>query len=125
MKFVLENLNPRNRKTGDCVIRAIAKAESKSWVEVFDSLSVIARELYSTTGQTDVISKYLKNYKKIDVKYVDSLGNKKRYTVADVCEFKGTYIVSVASHLTCVKDGVLYDTWNCGRKSAYIIWKIN
>jgi hypothetical protein len=45
--FVNENVNPRGRKTGDCVIRAIAKAENKEWLGIFDALVAIAREAYS------------------------------------------------------------------------------
>lgn len=37
----------------------------------------------------------------------------------------GTLIVSVSKHLTCVKDGVLYDTYDCtrdGNRCVYGYW---
>ena len=33
MKFINYNANPKGRKTGDCVIRAIAFALNKSWID--------------------------------------------------------------------------------------------
>ena len=40
----------------------------------------------------------------------------------------GTLIVKVSRHLTCVKDGVLYDTYDCtrdGERCVYGYWKAN
>ena len=38
-KFINLNLNPAGKDVSDCVIRAIAKAEGKTWLQVFDELS--------------------------------------------------------------------------------------
>jgi len=136
--FVKENVNPKNRLVGDCVIRAIAKAEDKPWLEVFDTLTEIARATFNVPSDKKVYKQYLKKYDKIDVfKYVDggkvSVVNgvkkietkiKKRYTVDDVCKMKGTYIISIAHHLTVASNGKLYDTWDCGNRCTYIIWKV-
>ena len=35
---------------------------------------------------------------------------------------KGTLIVRVSKHLTCVKDGVLYDTYDCTRESTRCVY---
>ena len=42
------------------------------------------------------------------------------------CEYypNGTYILRMAHHLSVCKDGVLYDTWNCGEKCVYNAWKV-
>ena len=37
--FTKTNANPKNKRTNDCVIRAIALAENKTWLEVFDELA--------------------------------------------------------------------------------------
>lgn len=122
--FIKENINPKNKKAADCVIRAIAKAENKSWLEVFDLLTEISRKVYSVQNDKIVYAEYLSNYQKIDVKYESSEGKKKRLTVKDICKLEGTYIVSIANHLTVVIDGYYYDKWDCGNKSAYVIWKV-
>lgn len=121
--YVKENINPTGKKRTDCVIRAIAKGEGKTWLEIYDDLTVVGRKLYSVQNDPCVYGEYLSKYSNIEVKYeID--GSKKRYTVKDVCNFKGTYIVQIANHLTTVIDGKYYDTWDCGKKAAYKIWKI-
>lgn len=127
--FIKENVNPIKKVTSDCVIRAIARAESKHWLEVFDLLTELAREEYTVLNDKKLYGKYLDSeYERLEVKYTDSYGNKKRYTVKDVCNtselFKGIYLVSIAGHLTCVINGNLHDIWDCSDKSAYKIWRV-
>ena len=35
---------------------------------------------------------------------------------------KGTLILSLSKHLTCVKDGVLYDTYDCSRDGTRCVY---
>ena len=35
---------------------------------------------------------------------------------------KGTLIVAVSKHLTCVKDGVIYDTYDCSRDGSRCVY---
>lgn len=123
MTFVKYNHNPLNKKVGDCVVRAIGKALDLTWDKVFEDLVVIAREQKSSLNYKDVYEKYLKQYETIPVKYETPRG-KKRLTVNEVCKLKGTFVILVARHLTCIIDGVNYDLWDCGNKSAYKIWRI-
>lgn len=123
--FKLLNVNPSGKKTGDCVIRAIAKAEEKEWEDVFNDLVDIAREVKSVPTYKDAYEKYLSKYETLPVKYINGMGDTKRYRVRDIASaFDGTYVVSIANHLTVVTDGVIYDLWNCMDKCAYKIWKI-
>lgn len=122
--FKLVNKNPKKRKAGDCAIRAICNAEGKSWLEVFDALVEIARrECYAPTNM-NVINEYLKKYPTVAVMYDGNYG-KRRYKVEELDKLpKGKYIVRVAGHMTCVKNGVIEDTWDCGCKSCYKIWRV-
>lgn len=121
--FRKENINPKGRKTGDCVVRAIAKAEAKSWIEIYDILVEMGRQLCSLPNNRDVYQEYLKKYEKVDVFHLVN-GKKKRYTAKDVCQWDGAYIVGLANHLTVIEGNCIVDTWDCGRKSAYTIWKV-
>lgn len=38
---------------------------------------------------------------------------------------KGTYIISVKGHLTCISDGVLFDTWDSSQMRVCCAWKIS
>jgi hypothetical protein len=60
--FINENLNPLKRKVGDCVIRSLAKALDKSWIEVYDDLCSIGRKEFCNPNSTEVASLYLKRY---------------------------------------------------------------
>lgn len=122
MTFKQYNHNPSGKKVGDCVIRAIGKALGVSWERVFEDLTNIAREKKSVLNCPDVYTEYLKIYQTIPVKYGEEI--KKRYIVKDICSWKGTYVITLANHLTCIVDGINYDLWDCGKKSAYKIWKI-
>lgn len=123
--FVKENVNPKARKTGDCVIRAIAKAEGKTWFDVFDALTVIARKKCSVPNYKDTYEAYLDGYVVIPCKIETPNGNVK-FTIKEFAQSynKGVYIISVAGHLTVVIDGNLYDTWDCSNKKIYKIWKV-
>jgi len=121
--FIKENLNPKKLKVGDCVVRAIAKAENKAWLEVYDALVHIGRKVFAMPNNKEVYTEYLNHYEKVTVFHMVG-SKKKRYTVKEIGEWSGTYIVSVANHLTVVVDGNYYDTWDCGKKCAYIIWKV-
>ena len=121
--FVKENINPSGKKNSDCVIRAIAKAEGKTWLDVFDTLTMIARTNYGVLNDSKIYGEYLDKYPTVTVKCQVN-GELKRLTVADVCRLEGIYIVKIAKHLTVVIDGKCCDTWDCTQKSAYKIWKI-
>ena len=124
MSYVKYNNNPKNRRTSDCVIRSIALAFDKSWETVFEELVVIARTLKTVPTSKEVYDKYLEDFQTINVMYINGGGSKKRYKPLDIVKWKGTYLISIAGHLTVVKNQKLYDTWNCLNKSAYKIWKI-
>jgi hypothetical protein len=119
MNFININLNPSGRKSCDCVVRAIVRASGKSWLETYNRLC-----------QLGMLEHAMPNEKRVYEKHLEQIGFKKnkmprfpdntRFTVAEFAYSnpKGVFIISVAKHLTCVVDGVLYDTWNCGGKSV-------
>lgn len=122
--YKFENMNPAGNRVSDCVVRAIAKAEKKTWLETHDALTKIAREQYTVLNDKMAYTEYLSKYPKIDVMH-EVNGRRKRYTVGQIAkEMKGTYVIRVANHLTTVVDGNYYDIWDCGDRCAYVIWKV-
>lgn len=122
--FIEYNHNPKNKKVGDCVIRAIGKALNLSWEHTFEDLVRTAREQKSTPSYKDVYEEYLKLYPTYPVFYFDNNKMKKRLTANDICKLKGSYIIRQANHLTCIVDGKIYDLFDCGNRSSYKIWKV-
>lgn len=120
-------------KVGDCVTRAIANATGKDYKEVYDLVNS-----YASIEKT-------KNSKRSSAR--DGVSKETVYRVlSDMgwrwiptmfigrgCQVhlnekelpKGTLIVSVSKHLTCVKNGKLYDTYDCsrnGQRCVYGYW---
>lgn len=128
MKFIEYNANPKNKKTGDCVIRSISFATNTKW-------EIIYRNLAEQGIAKGLMVNDPKNWKR----YLELLGykiqkmprkpNNKRYTLEEFCdeiaEDDTTYIVKIANHLTVVKNKNLYDTWNCCKKYVGNYWAVN
>lgn len=126
MTFERLNLNPKNRKTSDCVIRAISYAFGQSWEDTFQDLCKIGLELKSMPNDKLVYSAYLADQEWAKQK-MPRFADNSRYTIKEFLAEnpQGTFILSIANHLTVAKDGVLVDTWNCSHKSVGNYWTNN
>lgn len=122
--FIYHNENPKNRITGDCTFRAVARATGKSWAEV-------VREMAEVSIKTG----YAINDKKGIAKYMESIGwvkmaqprkaDKSKYTGAEFCR-SNPNITCVASigghHVTAIVDGKINDIWDCSGKCIGNYW---
>ena len=120
------NLNPLEKKVGDCVVRAIASATGKNWEEVFTDLCAIGLEQKDMPNGKAVYNLYLERLGWQKMK-MPKIPNGDSYTRVKVKEFaeinsKGRYVIDVANHLTTVEDGTIIDTWDCGSKSIGHWW---
>ena len=123
------NPHPQGKRVGDCVKRAITIASGKDYNEVKRELNRYKRK----TG-AEVFNEWHKN---VEPYIKEMLGGVKmsfpavkgepRMNGERFCEeySKGTYILQMANHVVCCKDGCLYDTWDCGDKCVYTAYKIN
>lgn len=124
--YVKYNINPINKKTVDCAIRAIAVATGLGWDEAYKGLSEAGFIIKSAMDDVESIQYFL----------VDILGWKegkiritkgiKRPTVESFSrEHPNIYaVLSVANHITCCGKGNYVDTWDCGDCSVYKYWYI-
>lgn len=111
--FKFHNANPKNRRSGDCVIRAIATATGKSWDEVLTDLCKIALKEKRIPNEVECYGKYL-----------ESLGwrKQKQPRKSDNCKFTGKEFVSAfkgvavahlgGNHIVCIKESKVWDTWD-------------
>ena len=108
---------------GDCVIRALTKVENKSWVEVFDELAPIAREMQCMPNGKPCYEEFLKR-RGYEYVGVSNKRGTKRPTVSSfaLAHKQGVFIARVAHHIVAVIDGRFYDTWDSGWKSLYGYW---
>ena len=133
-------------QTGDCVVRSIAIVTKLPYQKIYDDLFK-ANEEFRTTSRTK-LAKSLKQkndtprtgtHRVVLKKYLKKLGWNWTPTmfIGQGCKVhlkknelpSGTLVVSCSKHITVVKDGVLYDTYDCtrsGTRCVYGYWtKLN
>jgi len=117
------NLNPINSLSSqDCVIRAICVTTDMSWVEIYNELVKKGIELYDMPNSNIVWGIWLQEHGFV----LEPVEVPEFPTVATFVKEhpKGTYILSTDTHIVGVVDGIYYDTFDCGNKTAYhVFWK--
>lgn len=116
------NKNPFKREVNDCVIRAISKAENRSWDDVYSELSTLAQKQRILLDDMRFVEPYLDS--KYDRTCFKCDGC--RITVGEFIRKNniGTFLITMQGHITCAKDGVLYDTWDCRNKTIWCAWEV-
>lgn len=124
----------------DCAVRAIAIATGKDYKEVYDDIARLNKEMKLSKKEKEFALKHTPRngvLKKVSKEYLTRLGWQwipcmgigtgcTMHLSAHDFPTSGTYIVQVSSHLTCVKDGVIHDTFDCSRggtRCVYGYWK--
>jgi len=118
------NAHPKGLKTTDCVVRAIAIAMDKDYLGCRRELNQAKRELgLDSYKETNFLYKYFEHYPRLIFK---ALKGEPRFKGTDFTELhpEGIYILKMAGHVTCCKDGVILDTWDCSYRSVYTAWEI-
>ncbi len=112
------NVNPMHNNIEDCTVRSISVAEGISWDKAYDKLSDSARELGLMMNSVEAVEEYL------DRRYY-TVPHYSKYVKEFIKEYpKGTYLVTMPGHITVIKDGVLYDTFDCRNRKMWNAWKI-
>ena len=114
--YTYANPNPKEKKVGDCTVRAISIATNQDWESVYLDLCLQGYTMCDMPSSNEVWGKYLidKGWKhhhlKDDCPYC--------YTINDFCDDHpdGIYIVATGSHVVCIREGIYYDIWDCGDK---------
>lgn len=121
-RYVNYNANPLRNQVGDCVIRAISKAENKSWDEIYTGMCVEGATMGDMPTANAVWGSWLRKhgYRRTAI---DDKG-KDYYTVADFCADhpQGVFILAMQSHVVTVCDGRYFDTWDCGTEMPIYCW---
>lgn len=115
------NPNPRARRTGDCVIRAISKALDQDWDTTYTGIVVTGFNEKDMPSGNYIWGEYLKDHG-FRRHLVPDVGEP--YTVADFARDNptGTYVLAISGHVVCVKQGNWYDTWQSGDEIPIYYW---
>lgn len=116
------NNNPFGRHVNDCCIRAISLATNNSWDDTYRILSDYAREEGITFSEVEFINEYLAER---FPRYCQKAKNKVT-TVGDFINLQlpGRWLVTMSGHITCVIDGVCYDTFDPSERFVWCIYKV-
>lgn len=112
--FVYTNPNPNKKLVGDCVIRAVSIVLDQTWLETYDGIAAVGRELRDMPSSNAVWDAYLRD--KGYVKNIIPDTCPECYRVADFCwdHPSGDYLLATGTHVIAILNGDYYDTWDSG-----------
>lgn len=140
MRFVYDDAGRskyfKGKDTGCCVCRAICNATGKDFKEVYDLINQISKNEKTGKRKRKRSNARTGVYKYTEKEIIEKILGWKwvpTMTIGSGCKMhlnedeipNGTLIVKVSHHLTCVKDKVLYDTFDCtreGNRCVYGYW---
>lgn len=124
--YINANLNPKNRKTTDCVIRAISLVLEQSWESTIREITELGISLGLVFTDTKCIDKYLclkglKKYPQPKNAY------NKKCTGKEFCRdsrSNGRIVANIGTgHVVAIINGKIFDTWNSSDYCIGNYWK--
>ena len=123
----------------DCVTRAIANATGMDYLEVYNGINEEAKKEHASKRKakrssarngvyTGTVKRYIERV--LGWVWVPCMG------IGTGCQVHlkeselpstGSYILNLSGHLSCLKDGKLYDTYDCSRngtRCVYGYWRM-
>lgn len=119
--WIYYNPNPKEKNTGDCAVRAIAKALDVTWEKAKLLLDVYSMSEYEVETSDIVWGRILaENNFEMQALYCND-----GCTLDGFCKHnpKGVYVVKLPNHVVCAIDGDYYDSWDSGQEIPLYCWK--
>lgn len=123
MAYHFYNPNPKNKRVGDCSVRACCKALGRNWEDTYISLCSEGLALHDMPSANYVWGMYLHKFgftqKNIASVCPDCI------TVAEFAEEHpfGRYVLACQGHVVCVADGEYFDSWDSGGEVVLYYWE--
>ena len=102
-RYSWQNENPYNRNVGDCTVRAISTALDQTWDTTYIGLCLEGYLLKDMPSSNEVWRSYLNEFA--------------------MTHRSGVYLLGLNSHVVCIIDGTILDTWDSGEKEVLYYWK--
>lgn len=120
--FVNLNLNPKHRRVGDCVVRALSKALDQSWDKTYCGLCLQGFIDKDMPDGNEVFGHYLERKGFTRSRIPESYAAD--YDVDDFAREnpRGTFILAIDGHVVCVQDGEIFDSWFSGEEHPAFVW---
>lgn len=133
------NKNPKDRRTTDCVVRALATALNQSWEQTYRDLFEIGMKSCRPPEDSWVTDKYLESRGCIKVNQPKQKDGTK-FTGEEVCHLiqegcfisnedinlsKYNFVINIGSHhCSCIIKGKINDIWNCSYDKVGKMWAV-
>lgn len=114
--------NPTGRRVGDCAVRAVSKALDTDWESAYIMLVTNGFFMGDMPSSDSVWGATLRQHGFYRESLPDTCPD--CYNVIDFIADhpKGTYVLGFGGHTACVKDGVLYDSWDSQMEVPQFYW---
>lgn len=113
------NPNPSSKNVGDCTVRALSKALGQDWDTTYWGLAIEGNLRADMPSANATWGAYLRRK-----------GFHRELAPEDITveEFArenphGTYVLALSGHVVCIKDGVLYDSWDSSNEIVLYFWQ--
>lgn len=118
---------------GDCVCRAICNATGEDYKKIYDLINELSKNERTSKRKRGTSNARSGVYKSTEKKIIEDILGWKWHscmTIGSGCQVhltdselpNGNLIVRVSKHLTCVKNGILYDTYDCSRNGTRCVY---
>ena len=121
--YIEYNPNPCGRRVGDCAVRALSKALDTTWEAAYIMLALNGLQMCDAMNADSVIGATLRQHGFVRKSISNTCPD--CYDTAEFCkEFPtGTYVLFYGGHVACVKDGVLYDSFDSSAEVPTYYWE--
>lgn len=116
------NVNPLQKQTDDCTVRAISTILNKTWEEVYADLCLEGLRFYDMPSANHVWGSYLRKHGYSRHIIPDTCPN--CYTVRQFAEDhpEGRYILAISGHVVPCIDGCYIDSFDSGDRIPIYYW---
>ena len=123
MAYKEYNINPKNKKTGDCAIRAVAAVTGLGWDRAYEDLCKSGFKLKTAPNDVEAIEDFLLSIG-FKIGKIRVIKGQKRITVKEFTEQNPNIcaVLRVANHFTCCAYGNYLGIWDCGNHVVYKYW---
>lgn len=116
------NPNPVGRMVGDCAVRAVSKALDISWEDAYLRMCKNGFLMGDMPSSDTVWGAILREegFKRSIIP--DSCPQ--CYTAEDFANDnqKGTFVLGFGGHCVCIKDGIIFDSWDSSKEIPTYVW---
>lgn len=129
--FEYYNNNPKNKRTGDCVIRALALALNKDYIDVYKELFEMSLKTGYFMASIEIIRKYLKANNMIEFKQpiIFKNGSRKKIKIKEFLDkldelaiLPSNIVVSTRKHILTLHYCKVFDIWNSSLEIMGNFW---